>query len=120
MPPLLALPEVPSTLRAHPGWHFTEDDDMGHSPRQAELIVYLLALLRLLFRRKGLPWYVGFDAHIALDPRDERVTVAPDLYVLPQPDPPTCQGATWSPWANGGVVPLLAVEFVSLSNRKKD
>jgi hypothetical protein len=69
-------------LCTHPGWHFTEEEDKGHSLEQAEFIFSLMTLLRALFARQRKGWFVGFDNHIALDPNDERVTVAPTSTLL--------------------------------------
>jgi len=112
------LPPLPDPLPD--GWVFTEDDDMGHGFDQSDFILTLVSLLRLFFARTGKKVWVDFDQHIGIDPRDRRLTVAPDVYVLPQPEPPAAQGATWFPWEHHGLVPTLAFEFVSRSNRKKD
>ncbi len=112
------LPPLPDPLPD--GWVFTEDDDMGHGFDQSDFILSLVSLLRLFFARAGKKVWVDFDQHIGIDPRDRRITVAPDVYVLPQPEPPAAEGATWFPWEHHGLVPTLAFEFVSRSNRKKD
>jgi Uma2 family endonuclease len=112
------LPPLPDPLPD--GWVFTEDDDMGHGFDQLDFLLSLVSLLRLFFARQGKKVFVGSDQHIGIDPRDRRITVAPDVYVLPQPEPPAAQGATWFPWEHHGLVPTLAFEFVSRSNRKKD
>jgi hypothetical protein len=112
------LPPLPDPLPD--GWVFTEDDDMGHGFDQSDFILSLVSLLRLFFARAGKKVWVDFDQHIGIDPRDRRLTVAPDVYVLPQPEPPAAQGATWFPWEHHGLIPTLAFEFVSRSNRKKD
>jgi hypothetical protein len=112
------LPPLPDPLPD--GWIFTEDDDMGHGFDQSDFILTLVSLLRLFFARTGKTVWVDFDQHIGIDPRDRRLTVAPDVYVLPQPEPPATQGATWFPWEHHGLVPTLAFEYVSRSNRKKD
>jgi Uma2 family endonuclease len=112
------LPPLPDPLPE--GWVFTEDDDMGHGFDQLDFLLTLTSLLRLFFDRQGKKVFVGSDQHIGIDPRDRRLTVAPDVYVLPQPEPPAADGATWYPWEHHGLVPTLAFEFVSRSNRKKD
>lgn len=93
---------------------------MGHGFDQFEFLFTLISLLRAFLARQGKNVFVGSDQHIGIDPRDRRITVAPDVYVLPQPQPPAAKGATWYPWEHHNLVPTLVFEFVSRSNRKKD
>jgi hypothetical protein len=112
------LPPLPDPLPD--GWVFTEDDDMGHGFDPSDFLLTLVSLLRLFFARIGKKVWVDFDQHVGIDPRDRYLPVAPDVYVLPQSEPPAARGATWFPWEHHGLVPTLAFEFVSRSNRKKD
>lgn len=93
-------------------WYLTDEEDVGESPKQGEIIRLLIALLKTWVREREISGaYVGGDNFFAWMENEPLVRVSPDAFVLldaPQPLPPSFQ--TWQP---GIQAPLIAVEIVS-------
>ena len=101
-------------------WVLTDEDDMGESPEQAEIIRLFMDILDQLATSE--PWgqgkYVGQDAFFAWLPDHPLVRVSPDIYLLPA-EPPRPLPGSFQTWRPGHEPPLFAVEVVS-DDWKKD
>ena len=99
-------------------WYLTDEEDMGQSTEQDEIVERLKSILQQLARERG--WrdvYIGVDAFFAWVEDHPLVRVSPDVYtVRAPPDPPPPSFQTWRP---GHPPPTLAVEIVS-EDWKKD
>ena len=99
-------------------WHLTDEDDMGESPEQGEIIRVLLPTLEQLARERG--WaeaYVGADNFFAWVEEAPLVRVSPDVYLLRR-QPPRPLPRSFQTWLEGHHAPALAFEIVSEDWRK--
>ncbi|MBI4615083.1 MAG: Uma2 family endonuclease [Planctomycetes bacterium] len=102
-------------------WYLTDEEDMGQSPEQDEIVQVFTSVLRQVGRE--LEWgkrvLIGNDAFFAWLPEHPLVRVSPDIYLLFDPPPPPLP-ASWQTWLHGHRPPALAVEIVSGDEWKKD
>jgi len=98
-------------------WYLTDEEDMGESGEQHEIIAILESVLRELARERG--WQdvlVSGDQFFAWVRKEPLVRVSPDVYLLddapPPPHPPS-----WKTWREGHRPPRFAVEVVSGDER---
>ena len=94
-------------------WYLTDEEDMGESVEQANIIRLFLAILEQLARERG--WqdvYFSGDQFFAWLPDEPLVRISPDIYLqpgaLPVPAP-----RLWETWRPDHPPPRLAVEVVS-------
>jgi Uma2 family endonuclease len=100
-------------------WYLTDEEDMGESAEQGEIMRTVLSALGQLARERG--WtrvYWSEDQYFAWVPSEPLVRVSPDLYLLDEPPPPPLP-EVWQTWLPGHRPPRFAAEFVS-RDRKKD
>jgi Uma2 family endonuclease len=100
-------------------WYLTDEDDMGESAEQGEIIRILLSTLGVLAAERG--WgnvYLGADQFFAWLRSEPLVRVSPDVYLLDEPPPPPLP-KSWQTWLAGHKAPRWAVEIVS-DEWKKD
>jgi Uma2 family endonuclease len=101
-------------------WYLSDEDDMGESIEQSEIIDTLRSVLRELARERS--WsrvYVGSDQFFAWVPEEPQVRVSPDVYLLDDPPPPP-PPASWQTWREGHRPPRFAVEIVSGDEQHPD
>ena len=124
----LGQPLVPSVVREvsaelnrqvdWTSWYLSDEEDMGESPEQAEIIRLLIAVLeQLALERSWTDIYIGHDAFFAWMPAEPLVRVSPDVYLLRDPPAPPLP-PSWQTWRTGHQAPLLAFEVVSEDWRK--
>jgi Uma2 family endonuclease len=100
-------------------WYVTEEEDMGESPEQGELIKLLRNCIDELAReRQWQRVLVGSDAFFAWVPKHPRVQVSPDVYLLDNPPRRKKWPKSWQTWRPGVNPPRFAVEMVSVSWKK--
>ncbi|MCC7541553.1 MAG: Uma2 family endonuclease, partial [Deltaproteobacteria bacterium] len=94
-------------------WYLTDEEDVGESAEQHDVVVELESSLRVLARERG--WtgvYIGADQFFAWIREEPLVRVSPDVYVIDvSPEPPS--PASWQTWLPGVPPPRFAVEIVS-------
>lgn len=99
-------------------WYLTDEEDVGESPEQGEIIRLLLAVFQSLVAERGwVDVYAGSDAFFGWMEAEPLVRLSPDVFLLPDcPDPmPT----SFQTWRDGVNPPSIAVEIVS-GDWKKD
>ena len=98
-------------------WYLTDEDDMGQTPQQDEIIRVAREVVGA--RVAELAWpeaFIGVDAFFAWVEAEPLVRVSPDVYVLAScPTPPPSSFQLWRP---GLSPPLFALEVVSDDWRK--
>jgi len=100
-------------------WYLTDEDDMGESVEQTEIIRILLSSLGQLASERG--WKNAFWAgenFFAWIREEPLVRVSPDVYLLDDPPPPP-RPKRWQTWLPDHKPPRWAVEIVS-EDWKKD
>jgi Uma2 family endonuclease len=100
-------------------WYLTDEDDMGESAEQGEIIRVLLSTLGVLAAERA--WsnvYIGADQFFAWLSGEPLVRVSPDIYLVDDPPQPPLP-KSWQTWLPGHNPPRWAVEIVS-ENWKKD
>lgn len=100
-------------------WYLTEEEDMGESSEQGEIIRLLLSCLSEWAREQG--WsrrYCGSNQFFAWIEREPLVRVSPDVYVIDDPPAPPLP-RMWQTWLPDHRPPRFAVEVVS-EDWKKD
>jgi len=94
-------------------WYLTDEEDMGESGEQEQIIVVLKSVLKELARERD--WegvHIAGDQFFAWVPEEPLVRVSPDVYLLDDaPGPPF--PASWKTWLAGHGPPRFAVEVVS-------
>ena len=121
VPPHLIRPHALEALRRSDGtidwspWYLTEEEDMGQSGEQGQIIDVLQSSLRVLAEERG--WssvFLGSDNFFAWVDGEPYVQVSPDLYILDEP-PSTDEPmpTRWEVWRPGHRAPRFAVEVVS-------
>jgi Uma2 family endonuclease len=99
-------------------WYLTDEEDMGESVEQSEIIRVLLSSLGELASAHGwtnVLW--SGDNFFAWIPGQPLVRVSPDAYLLDDPPPPP-RPKMWQTWLPGHKAPRWAVEIVSEDWRK--
>ena len=94
-------------------WYLTDEEDMGESAEQGEIIRVLLSVLGQLAAERG--WghvYLGADQFFAWVRSEPLVRVSPDVYLIDDPPPPPLP-RSWQTWVRGHKAPRWAVEVVS-------
>ena len=102
-------------------WYLTDEEDMGESAEQGEIIRTMLSTLGVWARERGWPRiYCGGDQFFAWVPSQPLVRVSPDIYLI-EVDEPLASSLpdSWQTWLPGHRPPHFAVEVVS-RDRKKD
>jgi Uma2 family endonuclease len=100
-------------------WYLTDEEDMGESAEQGEIIRMLLSALSQLAIERGLSRvYFGADNFFAWVEEEPLVRVSPDVYLVDDP-PPLPLPKSWQTWLPGHRAPRWAVEIVS-DEWKKD
>ena len=100
-------------------WYLTDQEDMGESVEQTEIIRRLLSSMGELAAERG--WKNAFWAgnnFFAWVREEPLVRVSPDVYLLDDPPPPP-RPRMWQTWLPGHKPPRWAVEIVS-EDWKKD
>jgi Uma2 family endonuclease len=100
-------------------WYLTDEEDMGESAEQGEIIRAMISALEHLAEERG--WtgvYCGGDQFFAWVPSEPLVRVSPDIYLLDDP-PSRPFPSSWQTWLPGHRPPRFAVEVVS-RDRQKD
>lgn len=100
-------------------WYVTDEEDMGESPEQDEIIKLLRSCLDELSRERH--WkhvLVGADVFFAWVPKHPLVRVSPDVYLLDNPPRKKTLPRSWQTWLPGVNPPRFAVEIVSVSWKK--
>ncbi|MBI2891940.1 MAG: Uma2 family endonuclease [Deltaproteobacteria bacterium] len=101
-------------------WYLTDEEDVGESNEQSQIISVLRSVLEQLCRERG--WgatYIGSDQFFAWVPGEPLVRVSPDVYLLDDPPPPPLP-ASWQTWRQGHRPPRFAVEVVSGDDEHPD
>ena len=102
-------------------WYLTDEEDMGESVAQGEIIRTMLSALGVWARERG--WtrvYCGGDQFFAWVPSQPLVRVSPDIYLIELDEPGTKSSPdSWQTWLPGHRPPYFAIEVVS-RDRKKD
>ena len=101
-------------------WYLTDEEDMGESAEQGEIIRMMLSVLQEWARERD--WtrlYIGGDQFFAWVPSHPLVRVSPDIYLIDLSDDPPPLPDSWQTWLPGHRPPRFAVEVVS-RDRKKD
>jgi Uma2 family endonuclease len=99
-------------------WYLTDEEDMGESAEQGEIIRTMLSVIGQLARERG--WtkiYWGGDQFFAWVPSEPLVRVSPDIYLIDDPPPPPLP-ESWQTWLPGHRPPRFALEVVSRDRRK--
>ncbi|HEX2567948.1 MAG TPA: Uma2 family endonuclease [Polyangia bacterium] len=99
-------------------WYLTDEEDMGESAEQGEIVRILLSVLREWARERG--WeriFWGRDQFFAWVPGQPQVRVSPDIYLIDDP-PPAPLPDSWQTWLPGHRPPRFAVEVVSHDHQK--
>lgn len=100
-------------------WYLTDEEDMGESCEQGEIIRLLLSLLGELAVERAWPSTLCAGNQFFAWVREEPlVRVSPDVYLLDDPPPPP-RPKMWQTWLAGHKAPRWAVEVVS-DEWKKD
>ncbi|HEX2574211.1 MAG TPA: Uma2 family endonuclease [Polyangia bacterium] len=100
-------------------WYLTDEEDMGESVEQGEIIRTMLSSIGQLAReRRWMKVYWGGDQFFAWVPNEPLVRVSPDIYLIDDP-PSAPMPESWQTWVPGHRPPRLAIEVVS-RDRKKD
>ena len=95
------------------GWYLFEEDDVGQSPEQDDVVNELASALCEHLLPTGDPSVrVGRDAFFAWIRDEPNVRVSPDVYVLDDPPPPPWP-KMWETWRAGHRAPRFALEVVS-------
>lgn len=100
-------------------WYLTDEEDMGESAEQGEMIRLLLSTLGVLAAERA--WgnvYLGADQFFAWLREEPMVRVSPDVYLVDEPPSPPLP-KSWQTWQAGHKPPRWAVEIVS-DDWKKD
>ena len=100
-------------------WYLTDEDDMGESAEQGEIIRIMLSTLGVLAAERA--WgnvYLGADQFFAWLRSEPMVRVSPDIYLVDDPPQPPLP-KSWQTWLPGHNPPRWAVEIVS-EDWKKD
>lgn len=100
-------------------WYLTDEDDMGESAEQGEIIRVLLSALGVLAAERA--WgnvYLGADQFFAWLRNEPMVRVSPDVCLVDEPPAPPLP-KSWQTWLPGHRPPRWAVEIVS-EDWKKD
>ena len=126
LPPHLVRPHALESLVGSDGtidwspWYLTEEEDMGQSGEQGDIIEVLASSLEVLAGERGWSVRVGKDNFFAWVEGQPKVQVSPDIYLLdllPPSDEPLPR--RWETWRVEHGPPRLALEIVS-SEWKKD
>ncbi|MCG8424520.1 MAG: Uma2 family endonuclease [Proteobacteria bacterium] len=101
-------------------WYLTEEEDMGQSGEQGQIIEVLQSSLQVLARERG--WssvLVASDNFFAWVDGEPYVQVSPDVYLLDNP-PSTDEPmpGRWEVWRPEHSVPRFVVEIVSTQWKK--
>ncbi len=100
-------------------WYLTDEEDMGESAEQGDIIRTLLSALgRLSVERGWNTVYLGADQFFAWVRQEPLVRVSPDVYLVDDPPAPPMP-KMWQTWLPGHRSPRWAVEVVS-DGWKKD
>jgi Uma2 family endonuclease len=100
-------------------WYLTEEDDVGQSPEQDDVVAaFASALEQLVTARAWSQARVGRDAFFAWIPSEPNVRISPDVYLLDRPPTPPWP-RMWQTWTEGHRPPRFALEVVS-EDWKKD
>lgn len=100
-------------------WYLTDEEDMGESVEQGEIIRVLLSCLgELIAERAWTTLFCGGDHFFAWVRGEPLVRVSPDVYLIEDPPPPP-RPKMWQTWLPGHRPPRWAVEIVS-DDWKKD
>lgn len=100
-------------------WYLTDEEDMGESCEQGDIIRVALSSLNTLAQERGFgPHYFGADAFFAWVDGEPLVRVSPDLYLIFDPPAPPLP-KSWQTWLPGHKPPRWAAEIVS-EDWKKD
>ena len=101
-------------------WYLTDEEDMGQSLTQGEVILRLKSSADVLVKQRG--WtdaFVGIDNFFAWVQDHPLVRVSPDIYLLRGEVPKPPLPDSWQLWKPGHRAPEIAFEIVS-RNWKKD
>jgi len=94
-------------------WYLTDEEDMGQSPEQTQIIDELKSSIRQLLRERGeRERFVDSDAFFGWMQAEPLVRVSPDVYLLER-EPPDPLPRSFQTWRDGHAPPRLAVEIVS-------
>jgi Uma2 family endonuclease len=101
-------------------WYLTDEDDMGESGEQEQIIWELKQILtQLKDERRWHHLHIGSDQFFAWVEAEPLVRVSPDVYLLDEvPEPPL--PASFQTWLPGHEAPRLALEIVSDDSWAKD
>jgi len=102
-------------------WYIEDDETVPQSVEHQAHEVRLQSLLRAWVTRTDRNWLVGCELAFRWDPKEPRVGVDPDVYLVEMP-PCAPNGniyrvRTWEP---GNSAPILAIEIVSPTRPGKD
>lgn len=101
-------------------WYLTDEEDMGESGEQDQIIWAIRSALMELSRERG--WdrvYIGADQFFAWLEHEPLVRVSPDVYLLDGQFPPPLP-AMWETWRPEHPAPRWALEIVSGERWAKD
>jgi Uma2 family endonuclease len=99
-------------------WYLTDEEDMGQSVEQGDIIRDLCSSLDVLAKERSFAnVLVASDNFFAWVPSEPLVRVSPDVYLLDDPPPPP-RPRMWQTWLPGHKPPRWAVEIVSEDWRK--
>lgn len=99
---------------------YPEEEHLGEDVVQSFIIEEFRPLLERYANEQGLEVFVGTDQMMFYVQYDPSACVSPDIYVMPGIWPKEGQGriGSWKKW-ECGVVPMFAIEIMSLHNKKK-
>jgi Uma2 family endonuclease len=99
-------------------WYLTDEEDMGESTEQGEIIRLLFAGLASWIEERGFSKvYLGAEQFFAWIPSEPLVRVSPDVYLVDDPPPPP-RPKSFQTWLPGHRPPRWAMEIVSDDVRK--
>jgi len=94
------------------GWYLTEEEDMGQSNEQDQIVRDFRSALEVHALEQQWQDHIGVDQFFAWLEEEPLVRVSPDVYVLDDP-PPEPLPKMWEIWRPGIHSPRFALEIVS-------
>ncbi len=98
-------------------WYLTDEEDMGESPLQTEIIWLFRSILAVLIEQRDWHVHLSADQFFGWMRSEPLVRVSPDVFVV-EGGPPTPLPKSYQTWRPGHRAPLFALEVVSDEWRK--
>jgi len=101
-------------------WVLVDEDNMSESREHRARSTVLESVLACRIARTAWDAEAGCNRGLRWDPAHPTWGVDPDVYLIVPKPPPHRRGASLRTWDAGVSPPLVAVEFVSENNARKD